>query len=228
MTLLLNMIYVTETILTYGSLDEKFIKNYFKRNFLDGFEKMHFFNFKKNIISSRFSGGNITKDNLCRMYGIDNVQKIHNGINDCILEWELFKKMDGNKLLITNDNVFEFNDNYIVPASYLSTYPNFKYHVHNIPRFKCDSKVVKIFDVMGNKIKKFPTNFNGMIIEHLINTMLNVEKVDSKKFLTQNKNELKYIGNLSSSFKKVYMHFNDDGTVSAIYEEDKKIANETK
>ncbi len=88
-------------------------------------KKLHFFNFKRNIISSRFSGGNITKDNLCRLYEIDNVQELHTGANDCLLEWELFKKMDNNRLLITNNKVFEFNEDYIVPASYLATYPNF-------------------------------------------------------------------------------------------------------
>lgn len=131
------------TILTYGNIDEKFIKNYFKRKGLCGYEKLHFFNFKRNIISSRFSGGNITKDNLCRLYGIDNVQELHTGVNDCRLEWELFKKMDNNRLFITNDRVYEFNNNYIVPVSYLSTYPNFKYHMQNLPRFKCSSRVVK-------------------------------------------------------------------------------------
>ena len=126
------------TILTYGSLDEKFIKNYFKRKGLRGYEKLRFFNFKRNIISSRFSGGNITKDNLCRLYGIDNVQELHTGANDCLLEWELFEKMDNNRLLITHDKVFEFNEDYIVPVSYLATYPNFKYHTQNLPRFKCN------------------------------------------------------------------------------------------
>lgn len=66
-------------ILTYGGIDERFIKNYFKRKGLCGYEKMHFFNFKRNIISSRYSNGNITKDNLCRLYDIDNVQEIHTG-----------------------------------------------------------------------------------------------------------------------------------------------------
>lgn len=214
------------TVLTYGSIDEKFIKNYFKRKGICGYEKLHFLNFKRNIISSRFSGGNITKDNLCRLYGIDNVQELHTGANDCRLEWELFKKMDNNRLLITNDKVFEFNNNYIVPASYLATYPNFKYHTQNLPRFKCSSKVVKKFDVISCKIKKFPTNFNGMTIEHLINTMLNAEKIDSSVFLIQNKNKLKYIGKLPSPYDEIYMNFNSDGTVSALEEKDKELANE--
>ncbi|MDD6158556.1 MAG: exonuclease domain-containing protein [bacterium] len=214
------------TILTYGSIDEKFIKNYFKRKGLRGYEKLHFFNFKRNIISSRFSGGNITKDNLCRLYGIDNVQELHTGANDCLLEWELFKTMDNKRLLITHDKVFEFNENYIVPASYLATYPNFKYHTQNLPRFKCSSRVVKKFEVVSHKIKKFPTNFNGMTIEHLINTMLNAERIDSSAFLIQNKSKLKYIGKLPSPYDEIYMHFNSDGTVSAVENKDKALAEE--
>ena len=217
---------LNRTILTYGSIDEKFIKNYFKRKGLCGYEKLHFFNFKRNIISSRFSGGNITKDNLCRLYGIDNVQELHTGANDCLLEWELFKKMDNNRLLITHDKVFEFNEDYIVPASYLATYPNFKYHTQNLPRFKCSSRVVKKFEVVSRKIKKFPTNFNGMSIEHLINTMLDAELIDSSAFLSQNKSKLKYIGKLPSPYDEIYMHFNSDGTVSAVENKDKELAEE--
>ena len=91
-------------ILIYGNIDEKFIKNYLKRKKIKGFDKLEFYNFKHNIISSRFSEGNITKDNLCRIYGIENTQEIHIGLNDCILEWQLFKKMDGNKIIIINNN----------------------------------------------------------------------------------------------------------------------------
>lgn len=217
---------LNRTILTYGSIDEKFIKNYFKRKGLCGYEKLHFFNFKRNIISSRFSGGNITKDNLCRLYGIDNVQEFHTGANDCLLEWELFKKMDNNRLLVTHDKVFEFNNDYIVPASYLATYPNFKYHIQNLPRFKCSSEVVKTFEVVSRKIKKFPTNFNGMTIEHLINTMLDAERIDSSAFLVQNKSKLKYIGKLPSPYDEIYMHFNSDGTVSAVKNKDRDLAEE--
>ena len=80
-------------ILHYGAIDEKFIKNYLKRKKIKGFENLKFYNIKHNIISSKFSEGNITKDNLCELYNIENVTKIHSGINDCILEWKLFEKM---------------------------------------------------------------------------------------------------------------------------------------
>lgn len=216
----------SRTILTYGSLDEKFIRNYFRRKKLSGFEKMHFFNFKRNIISSSFSEGNITKDNLCGLFGIDNIQEVHTGENDCLLEWELFKKLDGNKLFITNNKVFEFNNEYIVPAGYLTHFPNFKYHTQNLPRFKCSSRIVKKFEVSSDKIKKFPTNFNGITIEHLINTMLEAEVVDSTNFLIQNKSKLKYIGKLPTIWDEICMSLNSDGTVAAIEKKDESLADE--
>lgn len=214
------------TILTYGDIDEKFIKNYLKRKRIRGFEKLHFYNFKRNIISSRYSSGNITKDNLCRLYGIDNIQVVHTGVSDCLLEWKLFEKLDDRKLLVTDNKVFEFNNDYIVPASYLTTYPNFKYHLQNLPRIKCSAMVVKRFEIVSGKIKKFPTNFNGMTIEHLINTMLNVEKIDSSAFLIQNKSKLKYIGKLPSPHDDIYINFNVDGTVTAVENKDKELADE--
>ncbi len=134
--------------------------------------------------------------------------------------------MDNKRLLITDDKVFEFNEDYIVPASYLVTYPNFKYHTQNLPRFKCSSRVVKEFEVVSRRIKKFPTNFNGITIEHLINTMLDVEKIDSSAFLIKNKSRLKYIGELPPSYDKIYMDFNSDGTVSAVDNKDKELVDE--
>ena len=61
------------TILHYGSLDPRFIKAYFKRHHLLGYDSMTFFNFKKLICSSRYSDGNISKDTLCTMFGISGV-----------------------------------------------------------------------------------------------------------------------------------------------------------
>ena len=116
-----------KTILTYGRIDKTFINAYCKRHKISGVNKMNFYNFKHQIISSSFSSGNVTKDNLCRIFGIDNVQDVHSGANDCLLEWELFKKLNNNFLIVTGTNVFELNDKYIVPVSYLQTYNNFKY-----------------------------------------------------------------------------------------------------
>lgn len=84
-------------ILTYGEIDEKFIKNYFKRHHIDGYNRLNFFNIKHKILTrtDRFfeNTNNCTKDNLCKIYKIENVREIHSGSNDCILEWNLFKKI---------------------------------------------------------------------------------------------------------------------------------------
>ena len=47
-------------IITYGGLDERFITKYFQRHHLQGIEYFAFYNFKHEIISSRFSEGYIT------------------------------------------------------------------------------------------------------------------------------------------------------------------------
>ena len=211
------------TILTYGNLDERFIKNYFKRKKINGFEKLKFYNFKHDIISSRYSGGNITKDNLCELYKIKNIKKIHNGVNDCILEWQLFKKMNGNKLLITNNYVYELNNDYIIPVSYLTTYPNFRYCLTELPKFDIDIEEIKKIQIKNDKMKKFDTNINGITIEHLINTLLCVNKLNSVDFLLENKRKLNYIGKLPSIFDEINIQLNEDGTVSAINEKDIEI-----
>lgn len=209
-------------ILTFGNLDEKFIRNYLKRKKLKGYERMNFYNFKHDIISSPFTGGNITKDNLCRIYGINNIKEVHSGENDCLLEWQLFKKMNGNKLLVTNNKVFELNDNYIIPASYLSIYPNFKYCFNDFPRLEYTFKIVKEIIINIDKIKKFDTNINGITIEHLINTLLNVKKINSDKFLKENKSKLKYIGKLPSAYREIIVKLNSDGTVTALGKKDEE------
>ena len=211
------------TILTYGTIDEKFVVKYFQRHRLQGIDYFTFYNFKHEIISSRFSGGNITKDNLCNMYGIENVQHVHSGSNDCILEWKLFERMNGHRLLITNNKVFEFNSEYIVPASYITTYPNLKYYLPDLPKINCESRIVFSLPVPGNEVNKFPTNFNGMIIEHLINTMLDVKKIHSEKELLENKKKLNYLGTLPSTIDIVPTIFNPDGSVTATRPQDQKL-----
>lgn len=211
-------------ILIYGNIDEKFIKNYLKRKKIKGFDKLKFYNFKHDIISSRFSEGNITKDNLCRIYGIDNIQEVHSGLNDCILEWELFKKMNGNKLIIINNEVFEFNKDYIVPVSYLTTYNNFKYCIKNFPSIKCTIEEVKKIRIDSSDIKKFENNISGISIEHLINSLLEVKDMNEEifRFQLENKKKLKKIGMLPSIRYEIPVFLNSDGTITAINKQDEK------
>lgn len=211
-------------ILTYGNIDEKFIKKYLLRKKIHGFEKLTFYNFKHDIISSGFSEGNITKDNLCAIYHIENINKVHTGLNDCILEWELFRKMNGNKLIIIGNSVNEFNSEYIIPASYLQYYTNFKYCINNFPKINYEIKCIKSFHIESKKLKKFYNNISGMTIEHLINAMLDAKDMNEKTILFQmlNRQKLKKIGVLPSKIHQIDAIFNEDGTITAVNKEDKK------
>ncbi len=211
-------------ILHYGSLDELFIRNYFARHNLSGFERMRFYNFKKLICSSRFSFGTLTKDNLCKMFGIKGVTETHTGENDCLLEWKLFEAIAGRRLLVTRsegkDKVFALDPSYIVPVSYLANYPNLS-KLYPRPYICCEAEKVYGLKISGEGLRKFPTNMSGMTIEHLINSMIGADKVDSLGFLIENKRKLEYVGEIEPFEKTVSMVFNDDGTVTATKEEDK-------
>lgn len=211
-------------ILTYSEFDKKMLKHYFDRKRLFGFDKLNFYNFKRDVISSRYSEGNVTKDNLCALYGIGNIQKVHSSLNDCILEWQLFEKMNGKKLFITNNNVFEMNDDYIIPISYFSSHPNLERYVPNFPYIKIETNLIKRFELHGEGINRFETNINGMLIEHLINRMLKVEEQDSYPFLIENKRKLRFLGTLPSEIYEIPLFFKEDGTVKEVYSKDRENA----
>lgn len=210
-----------------GNFDVSFLSEYMKRHRISGFEKLRFYNFKKNVISSRYSHGNITKDNLCSIFEIEGVEAVHSGLNDCKLEWKLFEKMDGYFYLVTEgggvDNVFRLNEDYIIPASLLSSHPNLSRVLCERPYIECQSTLVKSFEIDAKGIEKFPINFTGMTIEHLINSMLDVDKQDSGLFLLMNKMKLDFIGKIPNGVIMVPMAFNPDGTVTALHKENKKM-----
>lgn len=217
------------TVLIYAgrNFDALFLSEYLKRHHILGFDKLNFYNFKRNIISSRYSQGNITKDNLCALFEIDGIESVHSGSNDCKLEWKLFQKMNGYFYLVTEgdgaDNVFRLNADYIVPASLLSSHPNLSRVLCERPYIECQSTLVKSFEINAKGIEKFPTNFTGMTIEHLINSMLNVDIQDSRTFLLENKMKLDFIGKIPNGISMVPMTFNLDGTVTALHKEDKEL-----
>ena len=215
------------TVLTYSELDKNFLKEYFKRKKLQGFEKINLYNFKHNIISSRFTGGNVTKDNLCKLYEIGNVKDVHTSENDCILEWKLFQKMDGKRLLVTNDDVFELNDEYLIPAS-IFAYPNMKYHedLNRLPPFHIIKQRIFKKEIDGNGLSRFRSNFDGILLEHIVNSMINVERLDPRNFTYQNKRILKYLGTLPPTKKAIPLVLKPDGLVAAVNEEDTQLANE--
>ena len=162
------------------------------------------------------------------MFGIKNVQQIHSGVNDCKLEWRLFKKLGGYYYIVTDgnyiedDNLFRLNDKYIIPVSLLYSHPRISALLKNRPYLECYSTLINSFEIDGRKIKRFSTNITGMTIEHLINAMLDVEEVDSLPFLIKNKSQLEYIGKVRSGYISIPMEFNTDGTVTVINDEDKK------
>lgn len=217
------------TILIYagGDFDKSFLSQYMKRHQISGFDKLKFYNFKKNIISSKYSPGNITKDNLCSIFKIDGVAAVHNSSNDCKLEWKLFEKMDGYFYLVTEgageDNVFRLNENYIIPASLLYSHPNLSRVLCERPYIECQSTLIKSFEIDAAGIEKFPTNFTGVTIEHLINSMLEVNVQDSQPFLLENKMKLDFIGKIPNGVLMVPMTLNPDGTVTALHKEDKEM-----
>lgn len=209
------------TILTYSDFDRRMLKGYFDRKGLRNFDVFKFFNFKKDIISSHYSEGNITKDNLCTIYGIDGVQEQHTSLNDCILEWKLFEMMDGNRLFITQGKVFELNEEYIIPAGYIESHPKIKKCIPNLPYLKVESDLLERFELEGKQIKKFGTNVNGLIIEHLINTMVGAEKQHNEEFLFENKCKLNYLGQLPSVIEEIPLVFMPDGFVREMESNDR-------
>ena len=216
-------------ILIYAGkgFDSTFLSAYMKRHKISGFEKLKFYNIKRNVISSKYSTGNITKDNLCKLFKIDNVSSIHTSLNDCKLEWQLFQKMNGSFYLVTpdgnKDNVFLLNDDYIIPASLLITHPNLSRLLINRPYIECQSTVIKSFEIDAKSIEKFPNNITGVTIEHLINSMLDVDKQNSMQFLLENKMKLRFVGKIPNDRIIIPMIFNQDGTITALNEDDEKI-----
>lgn len=213
-------------VLTYGEFDKRMLKHYFLRKGLYGFDRIDFFNFKKKIISSRFAqwdGINISKDNMCRLYGIEGVEDVHTSLNDCVLEWKLFERMDGKWLFVTENKVFEMNHDYIVPAGYFSSHPKLKNYVPNYPRLHVDPQLVKRFELKGTGIYKCPLNWSGIAIEHLINQMVGAERQESLDFLVKNKSKLQYLGQLPCTMEPVPVIRKEDGTLQAVKKQDEAI-----
>lgn len=214
------------TILIYSgnNFDERFFREYLIRHKIRGFEQLNFYDFKRHIISSEYSNGIISKDNLCMMFGIDNVQKIHTGKNDCRLEWELFVKLGGDYYIAKSyekyDKFYRLTPEYIIPVSYLVYYPNLKKLLKHRPCVECLSDIIKTFTISGEGIERFGTNADGLLVEHLINSMLRVKKEESFKFLLENKRKLEYVGKVKNNVRSVLMVFKEDGTVAAVKKED--------
>lgn len=210
----------SRTILTYGNIDEKFIRDYFCRHDLRGYTKMKFFNFKRLICATRFSDGSLTKDNLCKMFGIKGVTKVHNGLNDCVLEWKLFEKIDGRKLLASmypnGWSIKVLDPNYIVPVSYLATYSGLS-RIFPRPKIKCETEQVFNLRLTGKCSTRFLGNNSGMLLEHLISVLLSASDCteENRPFLSDNYQKNEHIGVMPHYTPVFPVIFNDDGSITA-------------
>lgn len=207
------------TILTYGSLDERFIRDYFERNGLFGYLGMEFFNFKHLISATRFSDGSLTKDNLCKMFGIEGVTDVHSGMNDCILEWKLFEAIGGRNLIARMQTYGKWtidvlSPDYVVPISYLTTYSNLS-KLYPRPYICSESNEVYNLTVSGEDIERFHTNFSGVVMEELIDIMLDASAPSEKEltFLRENYAKNKRLGYADHKTRFVPIEFTDEGTV---------------
>ena len=214
----------SRTLLHYGNIDEKFIREYFKRQGLRGFERLRFYNFKRMVCSSKFSDGSLTKDRRCGAFGIDGVTEVHTGINDCKLEWRLFEAFGGNYILATM-RAFHWqfsvlSPDYIIPVSYLSAIPNLS-RLYERPYITYEAEEVFRLHVEGEHIRRFDSNFSGKPVEHLINIMVGAEVQDNREFLKKNSFKNKRIGEMEHDTRPSFMRLNQDGTVTAVSDRDK-------
>ena len=175
-------------ILTYGTLDEKFLHSYFARKELEGFEKLKFFNMKQDILSPRSTKGAMTKDNLCTLLGIGNVHEVHTAENDCILEWELYKKMNGRKMLVIEDRVYMVEKGYRIPASFIRTYPNVKHALKGLPKLKAHGELLWE--------EKFYTPFEEYGAREELMSRFETMACHPWTFLKENEQKLTYVGSL--------------------------------
>lgn len=223
-------------ILTYsggkGTFDSDFLENYFKRQSLMGYEGFIYENIKNLLPKVNFGyEGQLSKDNICNILGIDGVKEIHSSLNDCLLEWKLFEKLKRNKYFLINGSIYNYSDRYIAPITYLINYPSFK-EVTNITLPTIIGKVSSVFTYhvprkLLNVIKKYPTNITGIALETGINFNLDIEKQNNLDFLIRNKENLEFVGSLTSNFNEIpIIEDNKSGNLIAIKEEDKAYINE--
>lgn len=208
-------------ILTYGSLDERFVRNYFARHELRGFTGMRFFNFKHLISSTGFSDGSLTKDNLCRAFGIDGVTDVHSGLNDCVLEWKLFQRLDGYNYLAnmrpSGWSIRKLSPDYVVPVSYLTNYANLS-RLYPRPAIEFDSELIFSREITESHICLLETNIVGMTFENLVKSMLGAssQAPSDRLFLSNNYKKNVEIVKAPHITQYVEFRFLEDGTVASV------------
>ena len=205
-------------ILHYGDLDPRFLREYLKRKGLKGFDLFNFFNIKNLVFSSSWQN-NVTKDNLCNIFGISGVKPVHDGLNDCILEWKLFEAMDNNSFIVINNSVFKLNKDYVLPVSTVSNYKKLKKSLPHLPEVAIKTKLTKSCQLPKGAFN-FGSNISGISIEKIICAHLNATFVDNTDFISSNLLKLDYIGTLPTEKNEILVTENQDGTLSSVSEKD--------
>ena len=219
-----------KTILVYSGttdFDSSFINNYLQRHCLTGFENVKYDNIKKHIPSGVFGfEGSASKDNMCKMFGIEGVNSVHTGLNDCLLEWKLFEKFEQFKPIRIGDKFYKFNKDYIIPITILMNNREL-FHYANIPEEYILGSTRRIFNYKISekalkKVKKFDTNITGISLENIIYSELNAEHQDNSKFLLENKKKLEEVATLETKLNLIDISVNADGYIEAINDKDKE------
>lgn len=216
-------------LLVYGpdDFDSLFVQNYFKRQGIKGFENLESENIKNYVPSGAFElAGSASKDNMCKLFGIEGVKDVHSGLNDCLLEWKLFEKFIEYKPIRIGNSYYKFNPNYIVPVTVLIQNPRI-YQCANIPFEYVLGMARNVFhyDVSQkalNKIKRFDTNITGISFENLIYAELGAKEQDSLSFLAKNKGNLEKIATVATNIYEIPVRVRDDGLLETSNEEDEK------
>ena len=222
-------------ILHFGRIDQTFIKNYFQRHKIKGFEKLVFHNIKRHFLTNSFSSGEYSKDNLCKGMGIEGVTKVHSGLNDCILEWKLFEKTEGGFILCLKMGnyeigMFKLTPDYYIPASRIRYFPNMKYAI-DLPKMRVDYQEVFRLELSKNCRHKKDIWFQpaGFASERILRAMLNAKLMDDNTFAKENFKKLQFVGKFTyeSEEYEIPVTENEDGTLSAVRIEDKAYVEET-
>lgn len=221
------------TILVYGpdDFDSSFVQNYFQRQGLTGFEYLRFENIKRHIPSGVFElAGSASKDNMCKLFGIDGVEEVHSSLNDCLLEWKLFEKFIEYKPIRIGNKYYKFNKNYVVPITVLIQNPKiYKYADLPVRYVLGETKQVfryEISEKVLNKIKKFDTNITGISLENIIYASLGAIEQNNSSFLIKNKIQLEKIATIETNINEIPIAIGEDGLVEAIDEKDRKFIEE--
>lgn len=220
------------TILTYSGtgFDERFLRAYFSRHELFGLDGLVFKDIKKDIFSSYSPNISISKDNLCLAMGIEGVRNVHDALRDCILEWQIFKRMSGRCLLVTGDKLFAGSAEYIVPAGSLDSHRRLRARLDGLlPDIAVREEIAYMYRparTLAEGIVRFSSNFTGRAFEELVFGMLGVKREENIELLIANKAKMEYLGRIPmvEGFRGVPLRHESDGRVIAVLERDRVLA----